>query len=185
LTELSNNNSATASGQFELTIQNTQDVNPFGWLDPKPVFTWTVTISLDASTKSITLTITTAYDHMNDNNALEVIAGIVAGVLTAGLLGSAILGVSGGVVSGIAVGDALTKAYDTTANNKMLDVLAFKLNQLTWIIGPIMFTASHPTTSQFVLSMKLQLDSTTFNEIEDLIHNLSTVLQLAEAVQSL
>jgi hypothetical protein len=169
-TDLAINNSATASGQFRLDVQNAISVNPFGALDPKPVFEWGVTLSIDRSTNSITLAITTAYDHMENNTVLEDIAGIIAGVLTGGILGPVvgpIVGTAGGVASGIAVGAALNQAYNATSNNKMLDFLAHDLTMQPWTqsTGPITFTASHPTRKAFKLSMTLHLDSTTFNAL--------------------
>lgn len=181
LTEVVTNNSATASGQFELDIKNAVSVNPFGLLDPKPVFNWAVTISLDPDTDSITLMISVTYDHMNSNNTLEVIAGIVIGVITAGVLGPVIggtIGTAGGVVSGIAIGNSLSQAYDAANNNKLLDILAKDFNLQTWIAsaGPIMFKASHPTSREYTLSMTLQLDSTTFNKIENFIQNQAALI---------
>jgi hypothetical protein len=172
-TELATNNSAAASGQFELDIQNAISVNPFGALDPKPVFNWSVAVALDGTTNSIILTIKTEYDHMNQNNALEVVAGIIAGIVTAGILGPVVgvaVGAAGGVAAGIAVGAALDQAYDNAANNKLLDFLAHDLSLQPWTttIGPITFTATHPTNTQYVLAMKVQLDASIFNEIQSL-----------------
>jgi hypothetical protein len=155
-----------------LDVKNSISFNPFGLLDPKPVFNWSVTIALDNDTDSIILTIGFAYDHNNNSaaNALDDVVGIIAGVLTAGILGPVVgisAGTESGVAAGIAVGASLNQAYDSSVNNKILDFLARDLDLQYWTktIRPITFTATHPTTQQYSLSMSVQFDPSTYNEI--------------------
>jgi len=185
LNDLYTTNSVTAVGQFELDVQNAVS-NPFGWLDPKPVFNWRITVSLESSTNSIVLTITVDYDHLNNSNLAEIIAAIVAGVITAGILGPSVIAVAGGVASGIAVGASLTRAYDASVNNQLMDFLAKDVSKQPWALsaGPVTFTASHPSTREYILAMAVQLDPTTFNEIKKLLHEtLPVIIELAEAIQ--
>lgn len=65
-------NSVTASGQFQLEILNALSFNPFGALNPKPVFDWSIKISFDNSAESMTLTVDAKYDHMDNNPAWRI-----------------------------------------------------------------------------------------------------------------
>ena len=84
-------------------------------LNPKPVFDWSIKISFDNSAESMTLTIDIQYDHMDNNPALEDIAGVFAGLFTAGFTGDPFAGIG----AGIAVGQSLNAAYDAAANRQV------------------------------------------------------------------
>ena len=133
---------------------------------------------MDSSADAITFTISITYDHMDTNNIGEVIAGIVVGLLTFGIaevVGGIVGGAVAGVAAGLATTQGLTQVYTANANNKFLDTLAKDLSQLPWTQTPglrIAFRFTEPPAKNgVVISLALNLDATTFNEIESFIAN--------------
>ena len=126
--ELCQNNSVTVSGQFQLDIQ-TGNVSVSVWPpkisipppDPRPVFDWSITISLDGNTQSITLEIDITYDHMESDNLVEVLAAAFLTLISGGLLdwiAGSLIGIVGGTATGIEVGQTLTQAYNASLDSQ-------------------------------------------------------------------
>ena len=166
-------NSVTASGQFQLDIKiGNHPINPGGVLDPRPVFDWSITISVDNSAESMTLTIDVKFDHMAQN-LLGDIAGIFAGLLTAGFdLGA-------GIATGFEVGQIVDAKYNASANSGLLNALAGPLVQLTWVVQPFVFQFDRRSTTEFAVSVTYQFDSSTWNALANLINNPTSVPQQA------
>jgi hypothetical protein len=173
-------NSVTASGQFQLDIQT----GTFGPADPRPVFDWSLTITLDSNAHSITLMIVVSYDHMASNSIAEDILGVMVGTaLAGGIIWDPGQGVGAGAAVGIAVGKTLTQAYNAAANSELLNALAGPLSKLTWVDQPINFSLSRPSSTQVILSVTYTFDSTTWNLLMSDINDPSSVANLAERLE--
>jgi len=120
---------------------------------------------------------------MNNNNALEDIAGIIAGVITFGTLGPVVgttVATAGGVASGIAVGQVLNTTYDEIADNNLMHVLAGWAKAIPWIKTGLPLQLGHPDARNFVLLLTFTFDSTTYNEINNLIQIGAGAIVLAQ-----
>lgn len=190
LQELSQTNSVTASGQFQLDIQTGNfsliplNIPP---ADPRPVFDWSLTISLDSNTHSITLEIDVTYDHMEHDIGAEIVAGLVGDSLTGGVLfaalGGDILGwTASSIVGGVAVGQTINQVYNAKANSTVLNVLGKPWSMLPWVDQSIQFTIEHPTNTKFVISVTYQIDSTTWNELVSFFNNAELVAAAASVL---
>jgi hypothetical protein len=188
LAELALTRSITFSGWFTLDLQTgALSLEP----DPRPVFNWSFKVSLDDNTRSVTLEIDVEYDHMESNSVVEALAAIFLGLITNGLfdvIAGSVTAVAPGVIVGIAAGESLTRAYNAGAEGPLLDFIGSPFDPLPWVIGPIMFTISHPETAdpkkpKFVLSVAIPLDSTTWNEIAKYFPNPDLVTSLAKTLR--
>lgn len=166
--ELYLNHSVTASGQFKLDIQTGANIAP----DPRPVFDWSLVISLDSSTQSITLKIDIVYDHMESNSIWEGVLGVAIGIVLYYIGVGPVLSAAGG----IAVGVTSTQIYNDTLSSKLLQYLGGHVSQLPWINIPPYFTFSHPQPQEFVITVTYQLPTTVWND-------LMTYIQDAAALQ--
>jgi hypothetical protein len=132
------------------------------------VFDWTVTCGLDSSTHSITLSIAVTYDHMEVNNALAVVAGVLVGLFTGGIAGLAI-----GTTAGIAVGKVITNDYTGYTNNLVLDTLGGKWGSPDFLLTkPVPVTLTHPTDKEFILTGAYHLTDPAWNGLMDLLNAL-------------
>jgi hypothetical protein len=148
----------TASGQFEIDIMTGANVTP----DPRPVFNWSLALSANDSARTLTLTLDITYVRMNTDNFLEIAIGFVLGNLIAPF------GSPSAIATSIAVGAALTGAYESFANSTLLNALAGPLNVTPWVIPPIEVTIKHPQTSEFVFSLTYQFDPTTWSSLKQI-----------------
>lgn len=164
--------SVTASGTFQLDIQNAQSFNPFGLLDPEPVFDWSITISVDDSTRSMTLTLDIRFDHMESKSILEDFLGLFGALTTVVLLGIPPDLVT---AAGLGVGQAATGAFNAHCSGVLVAMMAqFSLPKaagpIPGVNWPIEFNVSHSQATKFRLSVTYQFDPTTWNELATLFN---------------
>jgi hypothetical protein len=184
LLEAFTHNSVTASGTFKLDIQTGgANLDPFHFHipppDPRPVFNWSITISVDNNAHSITLEIDVTYNHMESDSLVRELSEFFLGVLSDGLLGAGtgiILG-----VGAVAVDQVVTQKFNEAANNALMNFFGGPWSKKPWVVQPIQVQAKHPNDKEFTLSVTYQVDSSAWNELANLINNIDNFPTLSNA----